>query len=97
MSGGVRVCRLDGRQRSKRAVLTRLASDLRFPPHFGNNLDALNDALAIDTAGPIRIEWRITQSARAALGADLPSIIEAIDNAASERSDFDFQRTYADR
>lgn len=97
MTDKVRVCRLDGRQRSKHAILSRLASELHFPAHFGNNLDALNDALAIDTAGPIRIEWRITKSASAALGADLPSIIEAIDNAASERSDLDFERTYADR
>ncbi len=82
-----RVARLDGRQRTKRAVLARLARDLGFPAHFRPNLDALFDVLTTDLPGPIRIEWRLSAAAAGALGADLRPLCRTLADAAAERAD----------
>lgn len=82
-----RVARLDGRQRSKAAILRRLARELGFPAHFGGNLDALHDVLTTDIEGPIRIEWRLTEAARQALGADLEPLRRTLAEAAAARDD----------
>jgi hypothetical protein len=74
----VAVARLDGRQRSKHAVLAKLALDLGFPDHFRPNLDALFDVLTTDIEGPIRIEWRLTRNAAAGLGPDLEPLQRTI-------------------
>ena len=87
MSGPVAVARLDGRQRSKHAVLAKLALDLGFPDHFRPNLDALFDVLTTDIEGPIRIEWRLTGNAAAGLGPDLEPLRRTIADAAAERDD----------
>jgi len=83
----VKTCRLDGRQRSKKAVLRRLAAQLEFPDHFGGNLDALHDVLTTDLAGPLRIDWRLTGHARRSLGPDLGPILATLKDAAAERPD----------
>lgn len=82
-----REARLDGRQRSKRAVLAKLARDLAFPAHFGHNLDALFDVLTTDIEGPIRIRWRLTERAQTALGGDLGPLRRTLEDAAAERPD----------
>ncbi len=82
-----RLARLDGRQRSKRAVLAKLARDLRFPAHFRPNLDALFDVLTTDIAGPARIEWRLGRNAARALGPDLEPLRRTLADAATERPD----------
>jgi ribonuclease inhibitor len=87
LKGPKAVARLDGRQRSKHAVLARLALDLGFPDHFQPNLDALFDVLTTDIEGPIRIEWRLTRRAAAALGPDLEPLRRTIGDAAAERDD----------
>ena len=87
MSGPVAVARLDGRQRSKHAVLAKLALDLGFPDHFRPNLDALFDVLRADIEGPIRIEWRLTRNAAAGLGPDLEPLQRTLRDAAAERDD----------
>lgn len=79
--------RLDGRQRSKRAVLAKLARDLAFPAHFGHNLDALFDLLTTEVEGPVRIRWRLAARARAALGDDLAPLRRTLEDAAAERPD----------
>lgn len=84
---GARVARLDGRQRSKRAVLARLARELGFPAHFRPNLDALFDVLTTDIPGPIRIEWQLGASTARALGADLEPLRRTLLDAAAERPD----------
>jgi len=88
-STSARVARLDGRQRTKRAVLAKLAHDLVFPAYFGCNLDALFDVLTTDIAGPLRIEWRVTEHAAAALGQDLERLRRVLTDAASERDDLE--------
>lgn len=81
------MARLDGRQRSKRAVLRKLARDLAFPAHFGHNLDALFDVLTTDLAGPLHIRWRLTAGAARALGDDLARLLRTLEDAAAERPD----------
>lgn len=85
----LRIARLDGRQRTKRAVLAKLAHDLAFPGHFGGNLDALFDVLTTDIAGPLRIEWRVTERAGVALGQDLEALRRVLADAAAERDDLE--------
>ena len=94
MSGAsttTRVARLDGRQRTKRAVLAKLARDLAFPAHFGRNLDAVFDVLTTDIAGPLRIEWRLTEHAASALGQDLEPLRRVLADAAVERDDLELE------
>ncbi len=79
--------RLDGRQRSKRAVLARLARKLGFPAHFRANLDALFDVLTTDLEGPVTIEWRVTPHARRSLAADFDAIVATLEAAARTRDD----------
>jgi len=83
----MRMARLDGRQRSKRAVLRKLARDLGFPDHFGGNLDALFDVLAHDVKGPMAIRWRTTAAGRTALGRDYLRIADTLTAAAALRDD----------
>lgn len=85
--------RLDGRQRSKRAVLARLASELGFPPHFRPNLDALFDVLTTDLEGPITIDWRLTENARKALAGDYDAIARTLADAARARDDLTLRLT----
>ncbi|MEZ5826167.1 MAG: barstar family protein [Geminicoccaceae bacterium] len=89
----MKICTLDGRQRSKKAVLARIARDLDFPPHFGGNLDALFDVLTTDLAGPITIRWRPTANARKALGADYGRIAATLEDAAQKRKDLTLDLT----
>lgn len=86
-----RVARLDGRQRSKTAVLAKLARDLDFPAHFRPNLDALFDVLTTDIQGPIRIEWRISGMVEAALGSELEPLRRTLADAAASRADLVLQ------
>ena len=90
---GGRLARLDGRQRTKRAVLARLAAELGFPVHFRPNLDALFDVLTTDLEGPIRIEWRLGPTTAAALGADLEPLRRTLVDAARERPDLRLEIT----
>lgn len=82
-----RSCRLDGRTRSRRAALARLARELGLPRHFGHNLDALFDSLTTDVPGPVTIVWR--GRSRAALAADpeLGPLLATLEAAARERPD----------
>ena len=79
--------RLDGRQRSKYAVMRKLSRDLQLPGYFGGNLDALFDVLTNDVAGPITIFWRSTSASRAGIGRDYGRIVATLEDAASERDD----------
>lgn len=78
----MRTCRIDGRQRTKAAVLRKLARDLGggTPIH---NLDALYDVLRRDVPGPVEIVWRPSP----ALGAEGPRIAAVLREVAAERAD----------
>lgn len=79
--------RLDGRQRSQRAVIRKLARDLKFPAHFGGNLDALFDVLTTDVEGPVTIHWRTTETSRTMMGRELGRVVTTLEDAANERDD----------
>lgn len=82
----VRRCVLDGRQRSKRAVLAKLGRDLGYGRPIAN-LDALYDALRRDLPGPIEIVWKLTPAVQEALGPDLARITATLREVAAERPD----------
>lgn len=78
----MRTCRIDGRQRTKTAVLRKVARDLGSDRPI-RNLDALYDVLRRDVAGPIQILWRPS----AALGDEGPRIAAVLREVAAERDD----------
>ncbi len=90
MSGRVKTCRLDGRQRTAAAIYDRLARELRLPPHFGRNLDALWDVLTTDLEGPVRIVWHLDPRLRAELGEFAEALVALFEDVAGEREDFTF-------
>ncbi len=87
----VRAARLDGRQRTKWAVLQKLKRDLRLPAHFGRNLDALHDSLTTDVPGPVTIRWRATPATKRALDDDYDEILRTLEGAAAVRADLMLQ------
>ena len=86
MNAVPRRCLLDGRQRTRAAVLAKLARDLGHPTPI-RNLDALYDVLRTDIAGPFTIEWRLNTTTHKALGADLPRLRRVLEEVARERPD----------
>jgi ribonuclease inhibitor len=75
---------IDGRTRTKVGVMAKLARDLKFPEHFGGNLDALYDVLRTDLPGPISITWT---GGRKALGKDFDGLARVLRDVAAERGD----------
>lgn len=69
-------------------VYDELARQLSLPVHFGRNLDALWDVLAVDVAGPFEIEWEQSAQAQANLGVEYDKLISLFNDLASERDDF---------
>lgn len=67
-----------------------LARQLPFPPHFGNNLDALWDVLTADIEGPIRIVWNGAEASHRAMGVDFERIVALLREVGRERKDFHF-------
>ncbi|OWY38527.1 barnase inhibitor [Xenophilus sp. AP218F] len=69
-------------------LFAELSRQLRLPPHFGANLDALYDALSNDVQGPFEVVWRETAESRRHLGADVyATILEILETVAEERGD----------
>ena len=84
------VARLDGRQRSKAAVLARLGRELGAPAPV-RNLDALYDVLRRDVRGPFTVSWRAAPATRSALGADYGRLRAVLEQVAAERDDVSLQ------
>jgi len=68
-----------------------LARQLDFPAHFGRNLDALWDTLAVDVAGPFEIVWEGAELAGKSLGEDYARLVALLNELAAERGDFTFK------
>ena len=83
----IRHALLDGRQRTRRAVMAKLARDLDFPKGPAPNLDALFDVLRTDIEGPFTITWRAGETARRALGADFGRLRAVLLDVARQRTD----------
>lgn len=64
-----------------------LTRQLPFPPHFGNNIDALWDVLTVDIAGPVRIIWEHSAASRSAMGDDFERVLSVLQAVAKERKD----------
>ncbi|OBU84463.1 MULTISPECIES: barstar family protein [Chromobacterium] len=73
---------------SQEQLFDELSRQLRLPPHFGRNLDALYDCLANDASGPFELVWRDTAESKQALGADLyATVLEILETVAEARGD----------
>ncbi|MDQ5888444.1 MAG: hypothetical protein RL210_2280 [Pseudomonadota bacterium] len=72
--------------RSMDDVYRQLAEQLPLPAHFGNNLDALWDALSTDLPGPLEIVWHRPHT----LGARAEDLLELLREAEQSRDDLSF-------
>ncbi len=67
-----------------------LGRQLHFPPHFGNNLDALWDVLTTDISGPISITWNCSGASRSSMGDTFEKVVTLLKRVGEERKDFLF-------
>lgn len=63
------------------AVYRALADAFVFPEYFGNNPDALWDALGEYAGQPVEIVWRNPDASAARLGRDFDRIVTALKRA----------------
>ena len=78
-------CLLDGSRLADAAAVYRaLAEAFRFPAYFGNNPDALADALGEYSGEPITIIWRNAAQSADRLGPQFAAILAALQDAAAD-------------
>jgi ribonuclease inhibitor len=78
-------CVLDGsRLVDANAVYRALAETFQFPQYFGNNPDALWDALGDYSGEPVAILWRDAARSAELLGARFAQITAVLQRAAAE-------------
>ena len=78
-------CILDGaRLANTEAVYRALGDAFQFPEYFGNNPDALWDALGDYSGEPVTIVWRDTARSAELLGPGFASIMTVLRRAAAE-------------
>ena len=78
-------CVLDGsRLGDAEAVYRALAEAFRFPEYFGNNPDALWDALGDYSGEPVAITWRHASLSADAFGPRFAQIVAVLERAAAE-------------
>lgn len=78
-------CVLDGsRLPDVAAVYRALAGGFRFPEYFGNNPDALWDALAEYGGEPIEIVWRNATRSAELFGPHFEQIVAVLQKAAAD-------------
>jgi ribonuclease inhibitor len=76
---------LDGAQLGDTdAIYRRLAKAFRFPEYFGDNPDALWDALGDYGAEPVVIIWRNAAKSADLLGPGFTQIVAVLQRAAAE-------------
>lgn len=79
----MKTCVLDGSRLSDTAALYReLGAAFRFPAHFGNNPDALWDALGESSGEPVAVVWRDAARSAERLGPDYAAILAVLQKAA---------------
>jgi ribonuclease inhibitor len=77
-------CVLDGsRLADSDAVYRALAEAFAFPEYFGNNPDALWDALGDYSGEPVAITWRHAAQSADALGPRFAQIVAVLQRAAA--------------
>jgi ribonuclease inhibitor len=67
-----------------------IAKKLRFPPHFGRNLDALWDVLTTDIKGPVELAWEDSELSKKSMGKDFEKVAALLRDVGKEREDFKF-------
>jgi RNAse (barnase) inhibitor barstar len=78
-------CVLEGSRLSDAAAVYRvLAEAFQFPGYFGNNPDALWDALGDYSGEPVAITWRDATRSADVLGPGFAQIMAVLQRAASE-------------
>ena len=78
-------CVLDGsRLGDAEAVYRALAEAFRFPEYFGENPDALWDALGDYSGEPVAITWRHASLSAELLGGRFVQIVAVLERAAAE-------------
>lgn len=78
-------CVLDGTRLDDAAAVYRaLAEAFRFPAYFGNNPDALWDALGDYSGEPVAIVWRHASRSAELLGPRFAQIVAVLERAAAE-------------
>ena len=76
-------CVLDGEQLEDAAAVYRaLGAAFGFPPHFGNNPDALWDALGEYSGEPVAVVWRNAARSAERLAPDYARIVAVLHKAA---------------
>jgi ribonuclease inhibitor len=81
----MKTCVLDGaRLASTEAVYRALGEAFRFPRYFGNNPDALWDALGDYSGEPVAIVWRDTARSADLLGPGFAQIVTVLQRAAAD-------------
>ncbi len=88
----VKSCTLKGQTiLSLSDLYDQLARQLKFPAHFGRNLDALWDVLAADIEGPFEIVWKQAEDSKKHMGRDYNRIVKLFRELEKERDDFQFK------
>ncbi len=78
-------CILDGSELADAAgVYRKLGEALQAPAYFGNNPDALWDAITEYSGEPIEIVWRNSARSAARLGQRFDDIVAVLQRAAAE-------------
>jgi RNAse (barnase) inhibitor barstar len=81
----MKTCVLDGsRLADADGVYRRLAEAFGFPPHFGNNPDALWDALGEYGGATVNIVWRDAGRSAERFGAQFEAILGVLQRAAAD-------------
>ena len=79
----MRRCILDGAAlQDAAAVYQKLAADLDFPAHFGQNPDALWDALGEQRGEPVEVIWRHSARSAERLNPHFDEIVSVLRRAA---------------
>jgi RNAse (barnase) inhibitor barstar len=81
----MKTCVLDGARLDDAAAVYRgLGEAFGFPPYFGNNPDALWDALGDYGGEPVRVVWRDAAHSAARLGPHFVAILAVLQKAAAD-------------
>jgi ribonuclease inhibitor len=67
---------------------SEMAKKLRFPEHFGRNLDALWDVLTTDIKGPVELAWEDSELSKKSMGKDFEKVAALLRDVGKEREDF---------
>jgi ribonuclease inhibitor len=74
--------------RSLEEFYGQIARKLRFPDHFGRNLDALWDVLTTDIRGPLELAWEDSEASKKSMGKDFEKVAALLRDVEKEREDF---------